>query len=41
VILGLEGARQQHAATHARWKQHGGPPRANDETAADSGQRDV
>ena len=38
LILGLEGARKQHAVTHARWKQHGRPEHSDEKADADSDQ---
>ena len=38
LILGLEGARKQHAATHADWKQHGRPERSDEEAVVKSDQ---
>ena len=38
LILGLEGARKQHAATHAHWKQHGRPERSDEKAVVKSDQ---
>ena len=35
LILGLEGARKRHAATHAHWKQHGRPEPSDEKAVAD------
>lgn len=41
LILGLEGARQQHAAAHEQWKRNGRPRLVDNEAATDSGQDDA
>ena len=35
LIHGLDGARREHAAAHARWKEDGRPPRVTENTSAE------